>query len=338
MANTLKNIVQLPLILWKITSSLSFQKKYLHNNIDCIINKAFAENDGTIKTKDSTKIYQYYGLAVPAILGEAFCELRGVKLTDDERWVLTCLGAITGLFDDFIDEMKMSEEQIEKLVLYPEKVVPDNSSEKLFLKFYTSALKTSNKPQNIKSQLIEVHHAQLASTEQENPDTSYNRILEITQQKGGESVVFYRTALNNIPDNSETKALFQLGATMQLENDIFDIYKDHQARINTIPARTKDIKHLKELYESEITKFKDLTFAIKTPDKNIKKFLNMVMPVLNRGFVCLKNLQKLQTIHQVFNIQNFTRKQLICDMENPINFLLTAYYQVKQDYKTENNK
>ena len=253
------SILAIPILLCRIKHRLRKQRKFLHNKIDNIIHAAFAENDGTLSENDSLKIYKYYGLAVPAILGEAFSELRGISLSSKERWVLTCLGSITGLFDDFIDKIKMPEHRIEELVLYPKMIHPENSIEKLFLHFYISALENCTHPSKIKNQLLKVHRAQIASKEQTNINISSKRIKEITHQKGGESVLFYRTALDNIPENEESKALFQLGATMQLENDIFDIYKDHRDKIYTLPDTTSDIASLRKSYLSEVTSFVELT-------------------------------------------------------------------------------
>lgn len=333
MFRTFHNILQLPIILSKISYNLRKQKRYLHKNFDSIINTAFADNDGTLQEKDSQKIYQYYGLAVPAILGEAMCALRKTPMTNNERWVCTCLGSITGLFDDFLDEMSLPEDQIKKLVLVPEKVKAKTSAEKLFLNFYLSALANAAHPDIIKNQLMKVHYAQIASIEQTKSEVTNKRILEITREKGGESVVFYQTALAHHPDKVEKKAMFLLGAAMQLENDIFDIYKDNYNNINTIATKTKKIADLRKLYKNEIDNFISALSKTKYSSKQKMYFLNIIMPVLNRGWVCLDAYQHLELQNNNnFNLNTFNRRQLICDMEKPINFLKTAHYQIHNNY------
>jgi len=58
------------------------------------------------------KIHTYYGLSVPAFLGEYFCLLRGKMMSDSERYPLTYLGALTGFFDDFFDEKNTPNDHI----------------------------------------------------------------------------------------------------------------------------------------------------------------------------------------------------------------------------------
>jgi hypothetical protein len=54
-------------------------KKHLQQNILPLLNVAKQSNDGSLDESDFKKITHYYGLAVPAILGEAFCALHGRK-------------------------------------------------------------------------------------------------------------------------------------------------------------------------------------------------------------------------------------------------------------------
>jgi len=66
------------------------------------------------------------------------------------------------------------------------------------------------------------------------------------------------------------------------------------------------------------------------PENQVKKFLERVMPVINRGFVCLDQYQRLEkNSGGAFDTSSYTRKQLICDMEKPGNFLRTIQYQLK---------
>ncbi|MFK5855268.1 MAG: hypothetical protein QM503_03990 [Bacteroidota bacterium] len=333
MGKTIKNAILLPTIFVKLLLDLNRQKKFMKLNITPIIQKSQNNNDGTLTEKDIVKINKYYALAVPAILGEAFCVLRGSIMTDAERWTSTCQGAITGLFDDFFDDLKLPEEQIVTMVNNPKHIVPFSSNVKLFLDFYKLVLSNSKFPNDIKKQLLLVHKAQVASVEQENTNITKDRIWEITQLKGGDSVLFYRTGFNNPLVEGEKEALFQLGSLMQFENDIFDIYKDKKTGIQTLPTTISKAAYLRKLYEEELANFITMCHKIDYPRNQISGFLDRVMPVLNRGFVCLDRFQNLENNNNGnFDINTFTRKQLICDMEKPGNFLKTIYYQIKVHY------
>lgn len=333
MGTTLRNVINLPAIFISLLNDLRKQRKFMRQHIAPLLNQVRLTNDGSLVDKDFIKINKYYGLAVPAILGEAFCFLRGKAMSEPERWVSTSQGIITGLFDDFLDDHKLPEEQIVKMVENPESILPKLSSEKLFLKFYLKALQKAADPKEIKKQFLLVHRAQMMSVEQENSAIDRSRIWEITRKKGGDSVLFYRTAYDNLPKEGEEKALFQLGALMQLENDVFDIYKDARSNISTLPTSLLKVIELHKHYEEQIILLLQLCYKMDYPEKQIKKFLSRIIPVLNRGFVCLDQYQKLENNNGgKFNISSFSRKQLICDMEKPGNVFRTIKYQLTNYY------
>jgi hypothetical protein len=93
-----------------VIRQLHTQRKFISDEIAPILKDARRHNDGTLDETDFKKITHYYGWAVPAILGAAFCELRGTEMSVEERWASTCQGAMTGLFDDFFDKDYMADE------------------------------------------------------------------------------------------------------------------------------------------------------------------------------------------------------------------------------------
>ncbi len=329
----IRNTILIPSFFVKLRRNLKRQDLFLLNNVSPMLDASKIDNDGTLTPKDFSKINKYYGLAVPAILGEAFCLLRNTSMSNSERWVSTSQGVITGLFDDFFDDLRLPLEDIIEMLHNPKSIIPKSSNQKLFLEFYIIALDKSKDPELIIKQFVEVYKAQVQSLEQEKSSLENIRIWDITKLKGGHSVLFYRTGFDNLLGIGEKEALFQLGVVMQFENDIFDIYKDFKSKISTIPTKCDDIKNLRLRYESEIGKFIELSYKMNYKRKQILKFLDIVMPVINRGFVCLDQYQKLQDINNgVFNIDSFTRKQIICDMEKPKNILKTIYYQSVNAY------
>lgn len=333
MGNALRNTIRVPAIFIKIIHDLRKQKKFMKYNIEPLLHQAKVSNDGTLVDKDFIKINKYYGLAVPAILGEAFCVLRGKPMSKSERCVSTSQGVITGLFDDFFDDLKLPEELIMNMVENPESIIPKSSIEKLFLEFYLKALQKAAHPNAIKRRLLLVYEAQVMSVDQENSTVENSRIWEITRKKGGNSVLFYRTAFDNLPAIGEEEALFQLGSIMQLENDIFDIYKDAKSNIATLPATLSKVSDLRLLYEEQIKLLIGICNKMDYPKKRIVQFLDRIMPVINRGLVCLDQYQQLEKNNRgEFDITCFSRKQLICDMEKPGNILRSIKYQLINKY------
>ena len=84
------NIIRSPRLVSNILRNIRSQQKFIKENIDPLINDARKLNDGSLDEAACKKLTSYYGLAVPAILGEAFCALRGKKMSATERLASTC--------------------------------------------------------------------------------------------------------------------------------------------------------------------------------------------------------------------------------------------------------
>lgn len=328
------NIVNLPATVFRLLHNLRVQKSFLKKQIAPLINKHIELNDGSIGKKDLNKIYGYYGLAVPAILGEAFSVLRGTKLSENERWVLTCQGIVTGIVDDFFDDSEISDDQIKHLITKPKSAEAGNSIQQLFKVFYLKSLELSANPDENMQQAIKVMYDQFDSIEQENPEIERQRLIDITYRKGGNSMLYYRYGMNNLPDKNEIEMLFRLGSLMQLENDLFDVYKDVKSNIYTIPNSSQSVNYTYKLYVENIRKFVELSYELEKPGANINRFLDIVVPIIMRGMVCLDQYQKLSTIHNnKFEPAKYDRKSLICDMEKPVNFFATLRYLYNYQYR-----
>ncbi|MBS1928111.1 MAG: hypothetical protein JST95_05925, partial [Bacteroidetes bacterium] len=223
-----KRAITLPRDLKNILNDLNTQRHFLQLHIHPITSSSMKLNDGTLDDRDIQKIYNYYGLAVPAILGEAFCLLYGKKMTERERCCSTAQGAMTGLFDDFFDKQFLDEENIKSAI--ENNIQPERSSnEILFSLFYQKALEAAPSAALVKQRLLDVYQAQLESKKQVSGDLSYDDLLELTQKKGATSLLFYYAAFCQKEMAIENNLIAKLGGWMQLSNDIFDVYKDRES-------------------------------------------------------------------------------------------------------------
>ena len=130
------NIVRIPFQIYNVIRDLYVQKSFIKNNITAILEHYQKHNDGSLSPKDFRKINKYYGLAVPAILGEAFCSLTSQKMKLNERWALTSQGVVTGLFDDFFDDASIADDVIEAMLNNPDSYKTTNTGEELIIDFY----------------------------------------------------------------------------------------------------------------------------------------------------------------------------------------------------------
>ncbi len=330
MMSYLKNLVSLPGLYSGLQRNLRFQRKFLKKTLLVDIEESKKTNDGSLSNRDYLKIINYYGLAVPAILGESFCVLRGREMSGAERMALSYLGGLTGLFDDFFDEKDMSNDHILQLVQNIEDPITNSSHEELFLKFYRTALENTSDKQLLIDYFVEVFDAQIFSKKQIDPGIEYEDIKTITYQKGGISLLFYRCALEGKMNSVEKNLLYKLGSLMQLENDIFDIYKDSEGGIKTLVTTEYQIDRLCQQYKGLVAEVFEDVLRTDYPIARKMKFNSIVSLILSRGFVCLEMLNDLQKkTNGVFSIEKYSRKDLICDMEKPVNVLKTINYFAK---------
>jgi hypothetical protein len=308
-------ILSLPVLLRQFRINLKTQQEFIKKTLAIDIGEIKKGNDNTLTDKDFKKIFTYYGSAVPAILGEGYCLLRGKGMTYDERYRLTYMGALTGLFDDLFDEKNTRESHIKELVNNPGEQIAGNSHEKLFVRFYEKVLDSGNSAL-VMNHLNRVFDAQVKSKRQKDTGIKVEDIRRITMEKGGSSLLFYRCAFPGPVSESESQVLYHLGGLGQLENDIFDIYRDYRENIRTMPTVTTRVGNLRAEYESLMHDVYKMINQTEYPPGNRKRFSRFYSLVLSRGLVCLDYLQKQEKKSGgVFDIPSYTRKNLICDME-----------------------
>ncbi|MEP7255656.1 MAG: hypothetical protein ABI666_07750 [Ferruginibacter sp.] len=319
------------LLPFTVIAGIKRQKEFIQKNIAPQLEEARKTGDGSFDENDLKKITGYYGLAVPAILGEAFCALRGEGMTDKERMASTCQGGMTGLGDDFFDKQRLSEAELKDFIERPELFNGNTASERLFLNFYKAALANAPQPTQMQQQIYRVFHAQLLSKQQANPGLSYEVIKDITLRKGAESLLYYRTVFENPFKNGEEKMVYCLGGLMQLSNDIFDVYKDHKNGISTLVTTATKIKELRFLYSALLKIGTEAAYKSGYPKKNVRKFMGIIsIGIFSRCYVCLDQLEKNEKKSgNVFDPKQYQRKDLICDMDTAANKWRSLKYHLR---------
>jgi len=327
----IKNILQTPRLLSSILKNIRTQQKFIKENIDPLINDATKLNDGSLDEEACKKMRSYYGLAVPAILGEAFCALRGQKMTATERLASTCQGATTGLFDDFFDKQHFDGEELKKFIEDPTQARGNNASQYLFLELYKTGLQNMPDKKWTLRYVYHVYQAQLETKKQAAPGLSFEEIKAITLLKGGVSLLLYRTAFAHPMDDAEENMLHKLGGLMQLSNDIFDVYEDCQEGIFTLITTAKKISEIRKLYLELMKEGYAAAYQSHYPRENVKKFLDFIsVGIFSRSLVCLDQLERNERMSDnIFMPRSYQRKDLVCDMDTAKNKWKSVMYHIK---------
>jgi len=309
---------------------LNTQKAFLHQELGPFLQETMLDNDGSLTEADAAKMLRYYGLAVPGILGEAFAALRCSSLSEKERRGCTWLGATTGLFDDFFENTSLDDGYIELLYRQPAMYTGNNSNEKLANHCWLLALKHCANADLLTDMAGMVHRSQSESRLQKNNNPGKEALRRITFDKGGYSVLFYMSFFYREIPPADENLFYHAGALLQLENDLFDVYKDHQGHITTLVTGGMKIAPLRTIYLDFWAKTKQYLNETSYSPAGKKQFLKILCGLVSRGLVCLDMLQQRENEnHGNFDPAVFTRKQLICDMEKPVNLLRTMHYYAK---------
>ncbi len=312
----------------------SEQKAFMRKSIAVELEKIKLEPNNDLDEEDFKKINGYYGFAVPAILGQGFSILRGRSLSEDERAALTYLGALTGLFDDFFDKNNTTLSHIRQMIETPELKLAQTASEKLIISFYREALNLCPDKERLKQASLAVFDAQVLSQKQAQKNLNADEVESITRQKGGVSILFYRSVFDVPQTEEEQKMLMLLGGLGQLENDIFDIYKDYQDGIQTLATIETDVLQLRKIYVRFIKEVYDALMTLEFDPKSKIQFWRFVWLIACRGLVCLDCIEKNQwKTDGHFLLNQYSIKDLLCDMEKLSNNLILINYYAKREYR-----
>lgn len=297
--------------------SVKTQKKYLKEYIKPELD-AFLKNHNIDQIKIE-KIYNYYGMGVPALLGMLYAMPRGYPINNTERAALTYLGALTGIIDDAFDENYIAVDRVYTYIQNQSSFTPQSPSESLMVFLGNKVLEYlppihQNDFWKVANQIFALQQQSLM---QQHNLVNTNQLLSITRDKGGWPFVLYRYCLENPLPKEEQDLVFELGASMQLGNDIFDVHKDLQQEIRTVPNTILQIKNLKPIFYKWMRLSVDQYAKVFFDNESSKKaFLVYYLLGMSRCVVCMEQYEKLEVLTQGrFKPQEYSRKQLICDME-----------------------
>ncbi|OHX64924.1 hypothetical protein NH26_00465 [Flammeovirga pacifica] len=307
-----------------------YQYWYIKRSLQPYLSPFEKRNDGSLSKKDFDKIRKYYGLAVTGILGESLCVLRGKGMTSKERHTSTFQASITGLIDDYFDEYGMTKERMQSFYMNPDTYNAQNDAEQLGLILLKESFKYHPDTNSLVKLMHEVNQAQADSLLQEKGNLTTQQLKNLTLFKGGSSFLYFRSAFHHQITDKEKEALYLLGGITQFSNDIFDVYKDREAAVQTLLTSTRSIREVRLYYNQLIQEFKSKLEGL--PYKNVSKrkfFMQYSLMVFSRCFVCLDQLESLEkTTDGAFQLHHYKREELICDMEKIGNLWKSLVYAV----------
>lgn len=306
-------------VLWHIVRF----RKGLKQSVTAI----YREQHEPFNKKYFRRIYTYGGLG--CLLNEWFIVLRGYAPSPQEAKAAFYLGTATAVYDDLFDHYNYtSKDSLDKLAkgLYKDHSVTEKCS-KLFYDIILDNIKNTSA---FKEYLQRVAFHQEESKQQTNSSLSESELRRITYAKGACSIMLFRSVLSHDIRPGEEQALTLLGALIQLTDDVFDIRQDLLHHVATLPNRTTDIRIVRREYEELLDKTLTAIKRLDYSPKYIRRFLMQIMMYISRGLVCFDQLERVQQKYGGdFQPGTYTRPELVCDMERPINLLRSIWYTIR---------
>ncbi len=212
----------------------------LLKNIELQFNGKFAPT--TFK-----KIKKFQGVQ-QLIINDSFANFENRTTNTKERENNKLYFILASLYDDLMDENIVSQAVINEMFLHPEKANPNSFSETVLIDTHLKLLSRVYNKEAYQKVLNNIHQAQTDSLEQLKNDISLERILSITERKGGYSLLMCRhyiqISANEVIDN----CWYQLGGMIQMTNDLYDIYKDAMAGIHTFANTQNEFEKIRDQY------------------------------------------------------------------------------------------
>lgn len=318
-------------LVFQILRFSKVQKQFIQNFLSPKLNNYLGDN--SLLPQDIQKIKRYYGFGSVFLVGEAIAGLHQQNLSEVNRQNLTLLASLTGIFDDFFDKNELSDEEIKNLLIHYKTLTPKNNKQKLAIDFYSKCIKNADFAQEIKQHALLVYEAQKNSVAQKNPHISLTNTLQISDIKGGVSMLLYRFCINLPLQNQEQEILYKAGEIFQLCNDIFDVHKDIQEGITTVVHKAKNTQQIQQILNNKTAQLKKLVHQSNFSPKGQSLFLALIHVAIARTQVCLHQLQKNEKRYPNYHLHQWQRHHLVCDMETPKNQLLFFRFWYRLNYK-----
>ena len=290
--------------------------------------------NGNFSPTTFKKIKKFQGIQ-QYIINDSFAKFENRTTNTKERENNKLYFVLASLYDDLMDENIVSQAVLNKMFLNPAQATPGSFSETVLIDTHLKLLSLVHHKEAYQKVLNSIHQAQIDSLEQLKSDISLDRILSITERKGGYSLLMCRHYIEMSNNENIDNCWYQLGGMIQMTNDLYDIYKDTVAGIHTFANTQNEFDKIRKQYVSQIHKYKISVEKLDYDDSKKLTFQIKLSLIPALGFVALENLKHLQGKNERLNpFIAYPRKDLIIDMEK----IKNIFKLVKYSYQIAKNK
>lgn len=263
----------------------------------------------------------FYGVLVPVIIHYTLIRMHEITVTSNLRKVISAQALVTGLFDDLFDRLHLSPVRLRQLIETPDYIISsDYIEEHLCQYLYRDIIEhfTGN-PKALENSVHGIIKAQQRSFRQRSPDITTEEIHQITREKGGQAVLFYRSCIDRQITEAESDFLLNLGELFQMTNDLNDAARDRDAGEITLITAGLNLSEIRTLFEDQITRTCNSmeTFRQQSGQADDPGLFSRVNILLARSLVTLDRYQYLHSPDQPFDIRNIPKEKRVSGLKLP---------------------
>jgi hypothetical protein len=314
-------------IAGKVYSEIKVQKQFNKTFLIPYLDELEKRYKAKFSVEQRGKILNYYGLFITSFLCSSYKRLYGKILSDEERRRATLFGVLTPVGDDLFDIDKLSNESIREITFHPETFNATTFSSHIAKEIQTYLLQAvPHKAEYLKASK-DVLDIQVETIKQTDPRISKEEMQRITYTKGAVSVIIYHQCLDGAASEQMKEVLFLIGSLYQLGNDIFDLYKDVRDNIYTLVNTCDDYMQFKKDFIEQIKLQNKKIYALPYVQKDKEDFCIVMNTINARSLVAIEQfIRTQQKTGKKINWWQLQRKDMIVDMEKPVNFLKWLKY------------
>ena len=317
----------------RLLARMLFGLTLSENKADKLLKIIELQFNGKFAPTTFKKIKKFQGIQ-QYIINDSFAKFENRTTNTNERENNKLYFVLASLYDDLMDEDIVSKEVLNQMFLNPAHAKPKSFNEAVLIDTHLKLLSRVYNKEAYQRVLNNIHQAQIDSLEQLKSDISLDRILSITERKGGYSLLMCRHYIEMSNNENIDNCWYQLGGMIQMTNDLYDIYKDTVAGIHTFANTQNEFDKIRDQYISQIHKYKTSVEKLDYDDSKKLTFQIKLSLIPALGFVALENLKQLQGKGDNLKpFKEYPRKDLIVDMEKVKNIikLIKFSYQIAKN-------
>jgi hypothetical protein len=259
---------------------------------------------------------KYWQLGLNIISGNLY-KLTGHTLHADEHQRIILLSVFGPFFDDLFDDQLLDHAQIELLVADPEAYVPVNQTDQLVTKIYLEILRLTPRRGLFIQHLQALYQWQKASLKQLDDNITEEELYQITYNKSYYAVLLYCAVLDHYPNQEILDLLYPVAGLLQLTNDAFDVWKDMQNGVYTLPNLYRNFEQLQQLFLKETAQINHTLWQLAYTAKAKQSFAITIHSLPAMGWMALEQLQKVTAgINSFAELNALSRQALVCDLDS----------------------